>query len=165
MIVTTNIPPAQRILVMRYRFIGDTILAVPFLRNLRYAYPSAYIDVLVGPQSGTVLNGCPYINDLIVFNTTDFHKYDRDQTKRGFLSYAHDLYHRDYDLIFVLKRSFSAALLAWLSGARYRVGHNTQFRGLLLTHSTPWNKHMPEVKSTLEVLNAVNIPVQDDFLE
>ena len=30
---------AQKILVMRYRFIGDTILTVPFLRNLRRAEP------------------------------------------------------------------------------------------------------------------------------
>lgn len=165
MIITANIPPAQRILVMRYRFIGDTILAVPFLRNLRYSYPSAVIDVLVGPESGAVLRGCPYINDLIEFNTTDFHKYDRSRNRRSFLRYARDLYHRDYDLIFVLKRSFSSALLAWLSGAAYRIGYNTQFRGLLLTHSFPWDKHIAEVKSTLQALAAVNIPVQDEYLE
>ena len=28
-----------RILVIRYRFIGDTVLAIPFLRNLRAASP------------------------------------------------------------------------------------------------------------------------------
>ena len=32
---------ANKILVMRYRFIGDTVLTVPFLRNLREAYRSA----------------------------------------------------------------------------------------------------------------------------
>ena len=165
MIITANIPPAQRILVMRYRFIGDTILAVPFLRNLRYAYPSAVIDVLVGPGSGAVLKDCPYINDLITFNTTDFHKYDRAPEKHGFLWYAEQLRHRDYDMIFVLKRSFSAALLAWLARASYRIGYNTQFRSMLLTHAFPWDKHIPEVKSTLQALTAVNIPIQDDYLE
>jgi heptosyltransferase II len=165
MIVTSNIPPAQRILVMRYRFIGDTIAAVPFLRNLRYSYPSAVIDVLVGPGSGAVLKGCPYVNNLITFNTTDFHKYDKAPRQRSFWSYARQLHRRDYDLIFVLKRSFSAALLAWLARARYRVGYNTQFRSMLLTHSFPWDKHMPEVKSTLSALTAMNIPVQDDYLE
>jgi heptosyltransferase-2 len=150
---------------MRYRFIGDTILAVPFLRNLRKAYPSAVIDVLVGPGSGPVLKNCPYINELITFNTTDFHKYDRDANRRSFLSYAKELYHRDYDMIFVLKRSFSAALLAWMAGAGYRIGYNTQFRGMLLTHSFPWDKHAPEVRSTLKALSAVNIPIEDEYLE
>ena len=37
----------KKILVMRYRFIGDTLLTVPFLRNLRYNYPDAQIDMLV----------------------------------------------------------------------------------------------------------------------
>ena len=41
----------QKILVMRYRFIGDTILTVPFLRNLRYAYPDAQIDLMIAPVS------------------------------------------------------------------------------------------------------------------
>jgi heptosyltransferase II len=165
MIVTANIPPAQRILVMRYRFIGDTVLAVPFLRNLRYAYPSAVIDVLVGPESGAVLKDCPYINDLVTFNTTDFHKYDRADDQRSFFWYAEQLRQRQYDMIFVLKRSFSAAALAWLSRAHYRIGYNTQFRSMLLTHSFPWDKHIPEVKSTMQALTAVNIPIQDEYLE
>ena len=37
----------MKILVVRYRFIGDTILTVPFLRNLRREYPYAKIDMLV----------------------------------------------------------------------------------------------------------------------
>ena len=50
----------MNILVIRYRFIGDTILMIPFLRNLRYAYPDAKIDVLVSPVSGELLEGIGY---------------------------------------------------------------------------------------------------------
>ena len=48
-----------KILVMRYRFIGDTLLTVPFLRNLRYAYPDAQIDMLVATVSGESIEECP----------------------------------------------------------------------------------------------------------
>lgn len=58
----------KKILVVRYRFIGDTLLTVPFLRNLRKAEPDAQIDVLVSPVSGDVLKDCPYINNLIYFD-------------------------------------------------------------------------------------------------
>src|ERR1051325_4758629 len=51
-----------RILVIRYRFIGDTILAIPALRNLRQAFPNAVIDVLGEPVSGDTLAHCPYKN-------------------------------------------------------------------------------------------------------
>lgn len=158
--------PAKRILVMRYRFIGDTILAVPFLRNLRRAYPDAVIDVLIGPQSGKVLEGCPYVNELIPFDTTDFHKYDRGGgKKRNLLSYAWELRARRYDMIFVLKRSLSSGLLAWLAGARYRVGYDTQGRGFLLTHRVPMRRNVHEVESVLDVLRGANVPIIDKHLE
>jgi heptosyltransferase-2 len=158
--------PGNRILVVRYRFIGDTILTVPFLRNLRRAYPHATIDVLVGPQSGSVLEGCPYINELIVFDTTRFHKYDSGPGRTGhFFQYAVQLRRRQYDLVFLLKRSLSSALLAWLTGARYRIGHNTEGRRIFLTHAVPWDASRHEVESTLDVLRASHVPIVDDYLE
>lgn len=158
---------AKRVLVMRYRFIGDTILTVPFLRNLRRSYPNAQIDVLVGPQSGEVLSGCPYVDSFIVFDTTRFHKYDRSELKaRNYWSYVGELRKNSYDLVFVLKRSLSSAFLAFATGARYRVGYATEGRGLLLTHKVAWNRDLHEVQSTLDVLKAANVPVEDDgYLE
>ncbi len=157
---------AKRILVMRYRFIGDTILTVPFLRNLRRCYPNAQIDVLVGPQSGEVLDGCPYVDNFIVFDTTRFHKYDRTEQKaRNYWSYLGELRKNSYDLVFVLKRSLSSAFLAFATGAKYRVGYATEGRGFLLTHKVPFNKNIHEVQSTLDVLRAANVAVVDDHLE
>src|ERR1700734_2523022 len=99
--MTKGPPAASRMLVIRYRFIGDTILTVPFLRNLRLAYPQAQIDVLVGQRSGEVLENCPYINDLIVFDTTRFHKYDSGEGKtKSFWHYARLLRQRRYDMVF-----------------------------------------------------------------
>lgn len=151
-------PQGNRILVIRYRFIGDTILTVPFLRNLRAAYPDAEIDVLVGPRSGEVLEGCPYVDNLICFDTTRFHKYDSGEGKpRSFWSYVGQLRRRRYDLAFVLKRSFSASLLALLSGAARRVGYSKKGRNWLLTDSVPWRQDIHEVDSLLSVLRAVDI--------
>ena len=159
-------PAAKKILVIRYRFIGDTILTVPFLRNLRKAYPDAQIDVLVGPQSGEVLEGCPYINKLIVFDTTRFHKYDKGVgEKKSFWSYVTSLRKEQYDTAFVLKRSWSSALLALLIGARTRVGYATEGRQILLTHSIKHDPHMHEVDSTLTVLECAGIPIVDRYLE
>jgi heptosyltransferase-2 len=160
------LPIPHKILVIRYRFIGDTILTVPFLRNLRLAYPQAIIDVLVGPQSGDVLEGCPYINNLIVFDTTRFHKYDRGNgEKKGFWSYVFALRKNQYDTAFVLKRSWSSALLALLIGARHRIGYATEGRQILLTHSVPHDPNTHEVESTLTVLGCAGIPVKDNYLE
>lgn len=156
----------QRILVVRYRFIGDTILTVPFLRNLRQAFPEAVIDVLVGPQSGAVLENCPYVNELIEFDTTRFHKYDSGKGKaKSFLSYLLMLRKRKYDAVFLLKRSLSSGILAIVSGARYRVGYATEGRNLLLTHPVKWRKDIHEVESLFDVLAAAGITVTNKELE
>lgn len=159
-------PDAAAILVVRYRFIGDTILTVPFLRNLRRSYPKARIDVLVGPQSGEVLDGCPYVDELITYDTTRFHKYDSAEGKaRSFWSYVLELSRRKYDTAFLLKRSFSSALLALLIGCKNRIGYATKGRSLLLTHPVEWNPGIHEVESTLDVLRAVGIAIEDTELE
>jgi heptosyltransferase II len=161
-------PPfaAKRILVMRYRFIGDTILTVPFLRNLRRAFPQARIDVLVGPQSGKVLEGCPYVDELIEFDTTRFHKYDSGSgKKKSFWGYALDLRKRQYDTVFVLKRSLSSAFLALLTGAKKRIGYSANGRDFLLTDTAPFNTHIHEVESTLDVLRCAKVPIYDNHLQ
>lgn len=156
----------KKILVIRYRFIGDTILTVPFLRNLRLSFPNAHIDVLVGPQSGEVLQGCPFVDRFITFDTTRFHKYDKGEGKaKSFWSYAKELRKEKYDLVFVLKRSWSSAFLALLTGAKYRIGYATEGRQILLSKAVPWNKNIHEVDSTLEVLSGANLPIQDRFLD
>ena len=158
--------PAQKILVVRYRFLGDTILTVPFLRNLRYSYPDAQIDVLVGPNSGEVLNGCPYVDNFIVYDTTRFHKYDSGEgSKRSFLSYVFQLRKNKYDMALLLKRSISSALLALLIGAKYRIGYDTEGRSFLLTHKVPFDPKMHEVKSCLSVLEPLKVEIKDDYLE
>lgn len=157
---------AKRILVIRYRFIGDTILTVPFLRNLRQACPEAAIDVLVGPQSGSVLENCPYLNELIVFDTTRFHKYDSGKGKaKNFWHYAWTLRKRKYDCVFVLKRSLSSAVLALLTGAPLRIGYATEGRNFLLTHPVKWRKDVHEVESLFDILEASGAQITDKKLE
>ena len=156
----------MRILVVRYRFIGDTVLTVPFLRNLRKYYPDAQIDMLVAPISGELLENCPYIDNLIYFDTTRKHRYEcgKDE-KRSFWHYVKLLRKEKYDKTYVLKRSLSSAALCAFAGIPKRVGFNTEGRGLLLTKRVPYKKSKHEVESFLDVLKADNIPVNDDHLE
>lgn len=156
----------KRILVVRYRFIGDTILTVPFLRNLRRACPDAVIDVLVGPQSGSVLENCPYVNELIEFDTTRFHKYDSGAgKKKNFWHYALMLRKRKYDCVFVLKRSLSSGFLALFTGAPLRIGYATEGRNFLLTHPVKWRKDVHEVESLFDILLASGAEIAEKNLE
>lgn len=155
-----------KILVVRYRFIGDTILTIPFLRNLRRAYPGAQIDMLVGPASGELLEDCPYIDNLIYFDTTKKHKYENTgNEKKSFWDYVSQLRKEKYNKAYVLKRSLSSALLTFFAGIKFRIGFDTEKRGFLLTKKVPYDNKKHEIECFLDVLRADDLPVNDDYLE
>lgn len=66
----------QRVLVIVYGHFADTMAAIPGLRSLRLAYPSAAIDVLALESAAPILGPCPFIDRLITWR--DFqHKGER----------------------------------------------------------------------------------------
>ena len=152
---------------MRYRFIGDTILTVPFLRNLRRAFPGARIDMMVAPYSSDVLHGTPYVDEFILYDPPTIHA-DSQGTHASLHSkirFLADLRRRKYDKAYVLKRSFSSAAIAFLAGARERIGFDTEGRGFLLTRRVPYRHDRHEVRNFLEVLRADGVEIADDHLE
>jgi heptosyltransferase-2 len=156
-----------RILVMRYRFIGDTVLTVPFLRNLRSAEPQAYIAWMVAPGSSDVVQGIPYVDEMITWDPVTIHADSRGvhRTLASQWRFIRDLRRRHFDKVYVLKRSLSSAILAFLSGAPERIGFDTEGRGVLLTTRVPYRHDRHEVENFLDVLRADDVEVKDDFLE
>lgn len=156
----------MKILVVRYRFIGDMILTIPFLRNLRYNYPDAQIDMLVAPNSGEVIENCPYVNNFIYFDTTRKHKYEKGEgRKKSFWTYVFELKKQKYDKAYVLKRSLSSALLCYFSGIKERIGFDCEHRGFLLTKKVKYDKVKHESLCFLDVLKADGLEVKDTYLE
>ncbi len=159
---------ARKILVMRYRFIGDTVLTVPFLRNLRQAYPEARIDLMLEPFSGKVLEGCPYVDRIIPFEFKTIHKYSGSSQRGKLAGYVHYwklLRQERYDAAFVLKRSLSSALLIRAAGIPRRIGFATEGRTLLLTDPVPYRQDQHEVQNFLDCLRVLEIPVHSTDLE
>lgn len=157
----------KRILVLRYRFIGDTILTVPFLRNLRRAEPDAHIVWVVAPGSSDMVQGIPYVDEMLFWDPVTIHADSRGahRTLGAKWRFIKELRAQRFDKAYVLKRSLSSAIIAWLSGARERVGFDTEGRGGLLTRRVPYRHDRHEVLNFLEVLRADGVPVTDDYLE
>jgi heptosyltransferase II len=159
---------AKKILVMRYRFIGDTVLTVPFLRNLRQAFPAAQIDLMLEPFSGQVVEGCPYVDRVIPFEFKTIHTYSAAAERgkaAGYLHYWKLIRNERYDAAFVLKRSLSSALLVRFAGVPRRIGFDTEGRGLLLTDRVAYRQDQHEVENFLDCLRVLDVPVTDKALE
>lgn len=159
---------AKKILVMRYRFIGDTVLTVPFLRNLREAFPAARIDLMIEPFSGQVIEGCPYVDRVVPFEFKTIHTYSA-ATERGklagYIHYWKLIKEERYDAAFVLKRSLSSALLVRAAGVPRRIGFATEGRGMLLTDRVLYRHDQHEVENFLDCLRAIDAPIRSSALE
>jgi heptosyltransferase-2 len=159
---------ANKILVMRYRFIGDTVLTVPFLKNLRAAYPAARIDLMLEPFSGQVIEGCPYVDRVIPFEFKTIHAYSTPSQRgrvSGYIHYWKMIREQHYDAVFVLKRSLSSALLALAAAVPHRVGFATEGRGFALTDRVLYRQDQHEVENFLDCLRVLDIPIRSRDLE
>ena len=59
---------SRTLVVTKFRYLGDTIVATPFLRRLKEARPDDEITLLAGPSIPKLLQGCPYLADVIPFD-------------------------------------------------------------------------------------------------
>ena len=148
----------ERILVVCTRYIGDTVLAIPFLRNLRRAFPGAVIDVFAERAGREILAGCPYIDELVAW---DRPRRGRLAGVRALWSTAAWLRGRGYSRAYLLKRSTSGALLAWLAGIPHRIGFASEVGRLLFTRAVAVPRGRHQVQAYLDQLRVDGIPLDD----
>ncbi|MBI1395513.1 MAG: LPS core biosynthesis protein [Betaproteobacteria bacterium] len=112
-----------RILVACTRRIGDVLLATPFVRSLKRAWPGATIDFLAFAGTESALEGNPDVSRVITVG-------ERDGTGAR-LSSLRALW-RGYDLACSTQTSDRTTLYAWAAGRRVT--------GLLDPARAPWWK-------------------------
>lgn len=142
----------EKILVVRYGTIGDTIFASAFLRELRANLPNAQIDFLADKVAKQVVKNCPYINDLI-------------DTKRKWKDICYYIrIFRNYDTIYFLKNDSFLTITAFLSGVKNRIGFGI-LRNKFLTKTVPYKEDKNEIDCYLDLLKLSNFSVNSDKTE
>ncbi len=142
----------KRILVIKLRAIGDVLLSTIVLRNIRFAFPDARIEILTEPPARPVAAIQPDVNEVVVFNPKTMNGWELISTIRS----------RGYDLIFDLFGNPRSALVTRLSGAKYRVGY--RFRGRAYAYNIltePRGAMVHNTQFNLDALEAAGIAIQD----
>ncbi len=155
----------ERILVVCNSFLGDTVLGIPFFRNLRRRFPQAVIDVLSEPGAAAVLTHCPYTNELIAWPRPPRSKRLLPAALAAIFGQASWLRSRGYARVYLFKRSFSSAVLVWLAGIPWRVGHRAEGRGRLLSRTVGMHRGRHQAESYLDLLRCDGIAVDDGHNE
>jgi lipopolysaccharide heptosyltransferase II len=148
----------RRILVVRLRSIGDTVLATPSLTALKRFLPNAKVDVLLEGWVAPLLDGFDDVDDVLA----------TDASAVARLATARELRRRKYDVVFNLHGGTTATFLTVASGARYRVGYKTYQYAFLhnLLIGSPadfWKRdRVHSVEQQLALLGSVGVPVSSD---
>ncbi len=116
----------RRILISRIDRIGDVLLSTPVIKALREKFPQAYISMMVAPCSRDVVEGNPYLDEVIIYDKDGKHK-----TWMRSLKFASRLKKKKFDLAVILHPNIRMHLLTFLAGIPERLGYNRKLGFLL----------------------------------
>jgi lipopolysaccharide heptosyltransferase III len=148
----------RRVLVVRLRSIGDTVLATPSLHALRRFLPAARIDVLLEDWVAPLLEGSDDVDRVLTV---------RRKSQSSRLRVARALRAEGYDVAYNLHGGSTAALLVRASGATHRVGYADYAYASLHNHAAPpsaqlWGREKTHsAEQQLALLGWTGVPVTD----
>ena len=114
----------HRVLLVRLRSIGDTVLATPSLIALRRFLPEAQIDILLEAWVAPLLNGFDAVHNVLTVG----------EGHASRLKTAREVGRNKYDVVFNLHGGTTATFFVRASGARHRVGYSHYKYKFLYNH-------------------------------
>jgi heptosyltransferase-3 len=149
----------RRVLVVRLRSIGDTVLATPSLYALRRFLPQVQIDILLEDWVAPVLDGSTDVDNVLTV--------ERGSNTMARARLARTLRATRYDVAYNLHGGTTATLLMRAAAARHRVGYAGYQYSRLLNHQAPpapalWHQEKTHsVEQQLALLGWTGVPVSD----
>jgi ADP-heptose:LPS heptosyltransferase len=141
------------VLVLRLDRIGDVLMSLPALDDLRRALPRARIRLAVGQWSRDVASSAP-VDELLVWSAPW-----AGRANEGADSMA-ELWRRagaltGLDLALDLQGDVRASILMWRTRARLRVGYANTGGAYLLTHVVPLDETISWVEQNRRAVESV----------
>ncbi|MCX5697415.1 MAG: lipopolysaccharide heptosyltransferase II [Candidatus Omnitrophica bacterium] len=153
-----TVPDLKRILIVRTDRIGDVVLSTPVIKAVRERYPSAYIAMMVSPYTKEIVEGNPYLDEVIIYDKDTKHK-----SWRRTLEFARNLKKKRFDLALILHPTNRVHLVTFLAGIKRRIGYDRKL-GFLLTDRIPHTKQSGqkhELEYNFDLLKVLGITPAD----
>lgn len=147
----------KRVLVVRLRSIGDTVLATPSLIALRRFLPNLKVDILLEDWVAPLLDGADFVDDVLTVRKSF-------SSRAGAIS---EIRRRHYDIAFNLHGGTTATFFTAASGAKHRIGYEHYQYAFLYNHrlsssSDFWKEEKTHsAEQQLALLGFVGVPVDD----
>jgi heptosyltransferase-3 len=113
----------KKILVMKFRNIGDVLLTTPLIKNLKLNFPNAIIDVAVNKGCEEMVTLNPNINEVIIYDRAKIKNYSPIKRIIEEIKFAFSIRNKSYDMLINTTEGDRGAQLSLLSGAKIKVGY------------------------------------------
>ena len=131
--------PPERVLLLRVERIGDLLMVMDAIAAARAAWPDAQIDLAVGSWNAPLAALIPGINRIDQIDVPWLAREGTGLSWRGLLERARVWRERQYDLVVNFEPDIRTNLLAWRTGAPWRVGYWTGGGGAFLTDALAYD--------------------------
>jgi heptosyltransferase-2 len=136
----------RRIVVRGTNWVGDAVMTIPALRELRQLLPDAHITLATRSWARGLFADADFIDDFLICDARGFWSVPRQVSQSR---------NRDFDLAVLFTNSFETALIPALARIPARVGYATEHRGKLLTVPLPlpeWRNERHEIFYYLNII-------------
>lgn len=145
----------RRILIRGTNWIGDSVMSLPALRELRRLYPKDQLTLIVRPWVADLFRGQELVDQIVTLEKNE-------PGWRDLFKMAGRV--RNFDVALLFQNAFGAALMAFLARAGERIGYSTDGRGFLLTRTaTPriHELHRHQIYYYLDLLYQTGLSSRD----
>ncbi len=141
----------MKIVVRSPNWIGDAVMAIPALKEIRRIFSGATITLCTRSLAKDVFSEADFIDEILIFDKSD-------NPIRNLIRQAQIWRERDFNIAILFTNSFASALLARLADVPLRFGYSTDGRSFLLNRafSVPeWKKNRHESYFYLNLVREV----------
>jgi heptosyltransferase-2 len=138
----------MKIVVRGTNWVGDAVMTIPALRQLRRVFPESEITLHTHSWARGIFEDADFIDEILPLQP-------KNSSLETVFTQARLLHKRNFDLAVVLPNSFQSALITKLGSAKRRVGYATDKRGFLLTDALPvpdWKNERHEIFYYLNIV-------------
>ena len=143
----TLILPSGNILVIQTAFLGDAILTLPMIQELKKKNSESKLDVLAIPSTEIIFSSSPYVDDVIVIDKKAKHK-----SIKRLNNFIKELREKSYSKIYSPHRSFRSAFITIRLGVKETYGFDNSSLKYAYKNIVKYNQTDHEVKRNLELI-------------
>lgn len=142
-----------KILIIRLKPVGDTILISPVFRNLKKLFPESQIDVVVYPSATSALGCNPHISNIIILKRKNLNK----------LLFYIKLLFTPYDISIDFINNPTSTMISLFAGAKIKIGNDSP-RNFFYSHRLHFGSKEYTCINNLRTLIPLGLKSLKDFM-